>query len=217
MKLNSIVWDFDGTLIDTDSAIVAAFLGVLQSNYGITESVSRVEQLVKVDPKHCAMALSAEYSLQYASLLAQARSAYNDIGMEQQRPFDGAQSCCEKAIALGGKNVLVTHRDRLSCMRFLSHYGFEAYFSHIVTSDDGFPLKPSPESFKHVIVANQLDIKATCGVGDREIDVAAANAAGIISFYFCPKDTSNKNANYSISALIELERALETGYMGSPV
>lgn len=208
MKLYNIIWDFDGTLYDTDTGIVSAFAEVLQSNYGVMETASRIEALVKIDTKHCARVISDEYSLDYATLLAQARSTYDEIGLELQGPFQGAQSCCERVVALGGKNVIVTHRDKASCMRFLSRYGFDAYFAQVVTKDDGFPLKPSPESFRHVIDTNGMERNATCGVGDRDIDVDAANASGVLSFYFCPKGTINENASRCISRLAELEEAL---------
>ncbi len=147
MKLNNIIWDFDGTLFDTDAAIVSSFAEVLRSNYGLIESVPRIEALVKIDTKHCARVLSDEYSVDYLKLLSQARSTYDEIGLELQTPLDGAQACCEKVLVLGGKNVIVTHRDKASCTRILSHYGFDAYFAQVVTKDDGFPMKlPKPES-----------------------------------------------------------------------
>ena len=181
---------------------------VLQSSYGVMESLSRIETLVKVDTKHCASVMSNEYALDYKTLLSRARSVYDEIGLELQEPFDGARSCCERAVALRGKNVIITHRDKASCMRFLSRYGFDAYFAHIVTKDDGFPSKPSPESFRHVLEVNKMERSATCGVGDREIDVGAANTSGVSSFYFCPKGTVNENARRCISRLAELEEAL---------
>lgn len=206
--MRNIIWDFDGTLFDTDSAIVSSFLSVLEERYGVLETERKIRSLVKIDTKYCAKLLSEEYGLEDKSLLSQAREAYDQLGIEAQQPFDGARACCEKVLEVGGVNVLITHRDKSSTEQFLKHYGFSDYFSCVLTSDDDFELKPSPQSFQHAIEALSLDKVVTCGVGDRKLDVGAANGAQIDSYFFCPEGTQCLSAKFNITNLLDLESRL---------
>lgn len=206
--MRNIIWDFDGTLFDTDSAIIASFLLVLENGYGIKEDETKIRTLIKIDTKACAKILSADYGLNEKLLISQAREVYDRFGVDFQKPIDGTHSACEKVLELGGFNALVTHRDKASTEALLKYYDFYKYFACIITRDDNFELKPSPESFLHVIDLLSLDKAVTCGVGDRVLDVGAANSANISSYFFCSLGTKCSTATFNIRAIDELVSTL---------
>lgn len=206
--MRNIIWDFDGTLFDTDGAIVSSFLSVLREKYGIYENENKIRRFIKIDTKECAESLSSEYGLNKALLLSEAREEYDRLGIEAQRPISGASSVCEKVIESGGINALVTHRDKASVERFLDYYDFYKYFACLITCNDNFELKPSPQSFLHVINFLSLEKALTCGVGDRELDVGAANGAQIASYFYCSIGSKSISAKYNITELSELESVI---------
>ncbi len=187
---------------------MSSFLFVLREAYGIDDTEEKVLRLIKIDTKACAKVLSNEHALDETSLLSKVRDVYDRYGVEFQKPIEGARSICEKVLEVGGVNALVTHRDKASTESFLKIYDFSKYFSCVVTRDDGFKLKPSPESFQHAIELLSLDKIVTCGVGDREVDVGAANAAKISSYFFSSQGDRCPTAKFNIRALAELESAL---------
>lgn len=187
---------------------MSSFLFVLREAYGIVDTEEKVLHLIKIDTKACANVLSTEYALDETSLLSKVRDVYDQYGVEFQKPIEGARSLCERVLDAGGVNALVTHRDNASTKHFLMAHDFSKYFSCVITRDDGFELKPSPESFRHVIELLSLDKLVTCGVGDREADVGAANMAKIASYFFSSQGDRCPTAKFNIRALAELESAL---------
>ncbi len=107
--------------------------------------------MVKVDTKYCAKTVADEYLLDQHSLLVSAREAYNSLDFTAQVPFNRVSEVCNHVISTGGKNLLVTRRDRESLDRMLVAHDFNLLFSEIVAADDEFAKKPSPESFSYFI------------------------------------------------------------------
>lgn len=200
MEVRNIIWDFDGTLFDTYSAIVKAFSSILEEKYHLSINTSRIYELVKVDTKYCAEILATENHINQQELLISARDAYNYIDFNEQYPFKYVREICNRIDQAGGNNFLVTHRDGESLDAILTTHGFSSVFTDIVSSEDGFAQKPSPDSFNYLIGKNKLELNGTCGAGDRELDVLAANAAGIFSVYFCPHGGMHSKADKNISS-----------------
>jgi HAD superfamily hydrolase (TIGR01549 family) len=204
MKIRQLIWDFDGTLYDTYGAIVAAFSTTLYEKFGVVVETDRIFQLVKVDTKYCAQEIASETGLDQKMLLGLARDAYiNNSGIEQ-KPFEYVRNVCELVHSIGGENYLVTHRDRKSLDAMLLAYEFQSFFKEIISADDGYPPKPSPESFEYIIKKYDLPLNDTCGVGDRDLDVLAANSAGISSIYFCQSGGRHTEATLNLSSFKEL-------------
>lgn len=53
------------------------------------------------------------------------------------------------------------------------------YFSGWITAENAFPKKPDPAAFLATLVNHQLLPTETFTIGDRDIDILAAQAAGL--------------------------------------
>jgi phosphoglycolate phosphatase-like HAD superfamily hydrolase len=84
----------------------------------------------------------------------------------------------------------------------------EEYFDTIITNEDGFPNKPNPASFLHVIKECKVPIEKVIAIGDRDIDIQAAHAINVKSCYFNPNGKIHELADFNIKALIELKKIL---------
>lgn len=49
----------------------------------------------------------------------------------------------------------------------------------VISHDDGFPRKPDPSAFLTLIERHHLPREETLTIGDRELDILAAQAAGV--------------------------------------
>lgn len=78
-------------------------------------------------------------------------------------------------VASGGRNFLVSHRNK-QVLDILEKTNLLSYFTEVVTSENGFSRKPSPESMLYL--KEKYDIKEALVIGDREIDRKAGQAAG---------------------------------------
>ncbi len=204
LNISNIVWGFDGTLFDTYSAIVDAFMSVFSTEYDIEIDRKRVYNLVKIDTKYCAAIISQEHGFNEKNLLLKARKAYDNQQDIEQLPFENVAKVCDYIQSNGGSNYLVTHRDKVSLEKMLLAYGFQQYFEEIITADDAFALKPSPESFLYLVTKHNLNPTQTFAVGDRDIDLLAADAAGLSSIYFSELGYNNPIATINITTYSEL-------------
>ncbi len=205
--IRNLIWDVDGTLLDTYPAMTRAFCAALEQ-LGQTVEPERVAALAGVSLGHCARTLAEECGLAAEELLQRFNSCYRVIPLGEQGPFPGAVELCEHALASGGLNVIITHRGRESLLRLLAAHGLSRYFAGLIAADDGFPRKPDPAAFHEIIARHGLTPAETLAIGDREIDVLAAQAAGVRACLFAPLPQQTA-ADYAVSDLRQLQPILQ--------
>ncbi|HTP09032.1 MAG TPA: HAD-IA family hydrolase [Anaerolineae bacterium] len=181
--IRHLIWDVDGTLFDTYPAIARSFQ-VAARDLGVTVSFDEVMRLAQVSLDHCLATLSTIYALATDQLEAHFDLHYQTITPEDQLPFAGVEAVCEHIRSRGGLNLIVTHRQRAGLDRLLATHRLTDYFIDITSNDDAYPRKPDPAAFNALIERHQLSRDATLGVGDRDIDILAAQAAGLRAALF---------------------------------
>jgi HAD superfamily hydrolase (TIGR01509 family) len=181
--IQHLIWDVDGTLFDTYPVIARSFQAAAH-DLGVPATYDEVMHLAQVSVDHCVATLSTTYALAPDQLEALFEQHYRTITPEDQPPFAGVEAVCEHIRARGGLNLIVTHRRRAGLDRLLATHRLTHYFADITSNDDAYPRKPDPAAFNALIERHQLSREATLGVGDRDIDILAAQAAGIRAALF---------------------------------
>lgn len=198
----NIIWDFDGTLFDTYPSMSAAFRQAL-NDLGADESVERITSLLKASMRVCMATLSSEKGLPSDALSSGYEQRYAAIDLAKQPPYAGVLAICRQILDRGGLNFIVTHRSRASTLRLLSAHRMLQYFARSVTNDDGYPWKPDPSAFNALIEQYALQRPETMAVGDRDLDMQAAQAAGLFACRFGPHP-HGVPADLTISSFDEL-------------
>jgi phosphoglycolate phosphatase-like HAD superfamily hydrolase len=181
--IQHLIWDVDGTLFDTYPAI-ARSMQAAAHDLGAPVTYDEIMRLVLVSIDHCVSTLCDTYALQPDQLEELFDHHYQTITPEDQPPFAGVETVCEHIRSCGGLNLIVTHRRRAGLDRLLATHRLTAYFCDIISNDDAYPRKPDPAAFNALIEKHQLPRHTTLGVGDRDIDVLAAQAAGLRAAFF---------------------------------
>jgi phosphoglycolate phosphatase-like HAD superfamily hydrolase len=176
--IRHLIWDLDGTLFDTYPAFTSAFLTAL-ADYGQYPEPEMVLELARVGLLHCSATLAEVYQLSTSALEQAFSHYYSEIPFAQQPLMPGGQALCANIIALGGKNVIVTHRQRRSTTGLLETHALGTLIEDSITDDDGFPKKPDPTSTQVIMVRNGIAAQEGLAIGDRAFDIAAAQAAGL--------------------------------------
>jgi len=73
--------------------------------------------------------------------------------------------------------VIITNSPRSCVKQILKHYNLEAYFQHVVTSDDVQKSKPAPDLIYKACALLQITPQEVVMIGDTEHDVTAGRAA----------------------------------------
>lgn len=176
--INTILFDLDGTIIDTNDLIINTFLHVLEQHFP-QQKYTR-EQIIP----H--MGLTLEQQMQTFSgreevtdLVADYRT-YNNLHhdtliREFPRVKEVIAELHERGITMG----IVTTKIKPTTIRALDYFGLKEYMSTIVTVQDVTHPKPHPEPVLTALRNLGADPAKTLMVGDSAADIQSAKAAGV--------------------------------------
>ena len=204
----NIIWDVDGTLFDTYPAIARAFQIAL-NDLGIDAQLDWIEGLAKTSLGDCVTALANHFQLHEEDVSRAFLKHYDHIPPEEQPPFPGVIAVCEHICALGGRNVIVTHRGHEGTDELLVAHKMTRYFAGCIARDDGYPKKPHPAAFEAILKTHNMRREETMAVGDRDIDILAGQAAGLFTCLFGRGD-DGVAADLTISSFDELCRYFQS-------
>jgi len=210
-----VLFDLDGTLIDTIELILASMrhatstvLGetipdeVLMHNVGVPLSVQmdefapeRVEELLRVYRAHNAI-------------------VHDDLVGE----YAGTAAALTVLAGRGVRMGVVTSKSRAVALRGLERFALEGFFETLVAYEDTDIHKPRPEPLLEAARRMGVDIGACAYVGDSPHDMTAAVAAGAISVAALwgpfPQRVLEPGPDYAIGSLGELAGLIGEGVRG---
>jgi HAD superfamily hydrolase (TIGR01549 family) len=179
----TVIWDFDGTLVDTYPAIARA-VNLALAVFGASASLEQIVELSSISLDYCLREIAQQQGLPYDRLSAEFEQAYRTVIPEEQRPFPDVIEVCRAIQQRSGRNFIVTHRRRASLDRLLVTHHMAAYFTDIIAADDGFPRKPDPTALLHLIQRHAIEPHSAIVIGDRELDILAGQRAGLKTCLF---------------------------------
>lgn len=186
----SYIWDFDGTLFDTYPGMALSLHEALQT-MGVTVSYDEVYKQLKQSMGHAVGYYSRVHSLDAKDI----RQTYSQIERRHMpddfQPFADTLRTLQAIYERGGRHFVFTHRNH-TAVDLLRAYNMLDYFAEVVTSEYGFTRKPSPEAFQYLVRKHELNLHTTLAIGDRLLDIQAANNAGLTSCLI--KDAFNAQA-----------------------
>ena len=173
--LKGILFDLDGTLVDSLNLTFKGFNEVFQTYGQPPKTPQEILGLfgpgeVKIFEK-CVGAENAQQALE--QFVHYTRSRVSEAPL-----FDGAREVLETCERLGLKIGIVTGRGRESADLILKHHGIRHHFPIVVTHDDVSSSKPSPEGIHLALKHLELSPEQAVYVGDMWMDVRAAKRAG---------------------------------------
>ncbi len=182
MAICALIWDLDGTLADSYPAIVPAVREALAA-FGLRLGEEEIRREVLLSSVGALIRrVSAENGLDRAALQA-AFDRCNAEGASRVRAMPHAAEALAALSRAGHRNFVYTHRGA-SCAAILAPPGLAPYITETVTAPNGFPRKPAPAGILYLMRKYALDPARCYYVGDRRLDVEAAEAAGVGSILF---------------------------------
>lgn len=213
-----LVWDVDGTLLDTYPAMTAAIAAAF-GDLGVEVPETQVNRLCKVSFDHCMQILTQRYQVHADQVLECLDRRREDIVLTEQHPFPGVHEVCAQVLEMGGANFILTHRDRASLRVLLDAHHLASYFTDAVAGDDGFPRKPNPLGLTTLLSRHGIAKGEALMIGDRELDIAAGRRAGIATCLYARDQLESvaPEADFEIRAYSELLGWLRQQTSSAPV
>ncbi|SDB83127.1 haloacid dehalogenase superfamily, subfamily IA, variant 3 with third motif having DD or ED/haloacid dehalogenase superfamily, subfamily IA, variant 1 with third motif having Dx(3-4)D or Dx(3-4)E [Raineyella antarctica] len=176
MRYHSIVWDMGGTLIDTYPSVDRTLARVVRA-HGEPIEEDLVARLTRRAIAVAIDELSERYGVPHTDLDAAYARLKRSWTTTPPPVMAGAREVLSHVRSVGGRNIVVTNRDRTSASALLAATGLDV--DDLVCASDGFPRKPDPQMYRAVLDRNGLDPADCLAVGDRAIDAVASRQVGL--------------------------------------
>ena len=173
----AIVFDLDGTLVDSLPDIVGAFRDAFVEHGLPTPPEAAVRDLVGL-PLDTMYAAFAPLEL-VAALSASYRRLYPQRFTRNSRPFPGVPEALATLRSRGFRLAVATTKRSDMAERLIAAMGLSEALD-VVQGTDGFPHKPAPDVVQRALAA--LDADGVWMVGDTVHDIEAGRAAGLATY-----------------------------------
>lgn len=178
MPLTTLLFDLDGTLIDSIDLILRSYRHTLKVHRGI-EPPDDVWMQGLGTPLWVQFRTWTDDENEIKAMVATYRDynlAHHDSAV---RPYDGVVDALRAVHARGYTLGLVTSKLRSGALRGLNLIGVTDLFSAIVGSDDVTHPKPHPEPVLKALAMLGAKPEATIFIGDARHDMECGRAAGV--------------------------------------
>ena len=174
--IHYIIFDLDGTLIDTELAILKTWQETLYQ-YGYDYPIDALKCVLGVTNKIGLSRLNATVDNNFANLW---QINYERHASETNF-FDNILPMLQQLKGKGYSLGVVTSRNRNEYKKYFTRFDFSQYFDAVVLEEDTQKHKPDPEPlYKYMQMLNTR--KEQCiYIGDMPSDIKCANNAGILS------------------------------------
>ena len=214
---DAVLFDFDGTLVDSAPDIIAALnrllgeLGHAHVDYHAfrTRAGDGARNLLEqVLTGHGASFTDAELPGLVERLLAH----YYEIMTDNTRPYPAVPDILAEIYQSGMALAVCTNRTQATTDQLLSHFGLARMFSAVLCADTVTAKKPDA---RHLVEAMQrlgAVPERTIMVGDTATDVAAARNAGIkvvaVSYGYSARPAADLGADAILADFAKLPALL---------
>jgi pyrophosphatase PpaX len=178
LHYDTVLFDLDGTIIDTNQLIIESIQHVWVRRYG------KRLPLESIIP-HMGRTLEQQFQTftgerDVAELIEEYRKFNYTAHDDYVKPFPHVAEVLAALKRHGVKTGAVTTKMRASSQRSLAFCGLDNLLDTLVTLDDVEHPKPHPEPVLKAVRELGADASRTIMVGDSPFDLQAARAAGVV-------------------------------------
>ena len=177
---DTIIFDFDGTLIDSAVGILATFSAVL-SAAGIKPAVPLDARLIGPPLLPTMSKLAGPISPEALDVLVEDfKLRYIDLGVARTPAYPAAELTLRHLVAKGKTLYLATNKRAQPTIALLEKFGWGHYFRRVYCIDSHQPaFNDKAAMLRQLLGDNRLDAKQCLYVGDTRGDYLSASACGI--------------------------------------
>lgn len=175
MKYDVVVFDVDGTLINTEETILFSLQHMLLRMTG---------HLYPFEKLYFALGITGAEALRWLELPEPDKAmemwlAYMGRYEYLQKPFDGIDEIVQWLNAAGVRLGIVTSRTKPEFQKSTAQYNFIKYFDTVVNADDTVKHKPEPEPMLCLLEKMAAEPSKVLYIGDSVYDMECARKAGV--------------------------------------
>lgn len=174
---DAVLFDFDGTLIDSYPAIAASVNFIRRQHGAPPLSIAEVKEHVGRGPDYLLAHTVPGY--QKVTDVARYREHHPTVMFEGTILLPGAADTLARLHADGKRLGLCSNKPRLFSGRLLEHLGVATYFDIVLGPEDVARPKPAPDMLRAALERLMLPADRVLYIGDMTVDIETARAAGV--------------------------------------
>jgi len=183
-KPSAVVWDLDGTLVDSAPDLASALNTVLDQRGFFTHSIDTVRTMIGNGvPKLVERGFNAvgvrPDPAQMDELIAIFVKEYKACATDRTRPYPGVVETLQEIQSMNIPMGVCTNKPEAFTRQILDGLGLSGYFSSVVGGDSTSARKPDPRPVLACLSDLVSEPQSSLMIGDSVHDVHAAHAAGV--------------------------------------
>lgn len=179
LPIDTILFDLDGTLVDSNDLILETFRRTYQVHFPMKKFTHSDLIQMMGPPLSETFASMTDSSDVAKDMINTYRSIYKEIEFDYIKPYPNVIECL-KTLKNAHFNIgIVTTKFKVSAIPSLKHYGLDQYIDVIIGLDDVTNHKPHPEPIKKALA--RFNHQGAVMIGDSPSDLLAGTNAGILS------------------------------------
>lgn len=176
---DTILFDFDGTIMDTNDVIIQSWQHTYRTFRGVEGSEEEILATFGETLDYTMKNLFPEVALEEALQVYRGYQRENFLSSIKMVP--GMKEVLDELAERGYLMAMVTSRLRFTTEQALEEYDLGKYFRHVVTADDVTRPKPDPQCVEMVLEALGSTADRAIMTGDTIHDILCARNGGVTS------------------------------------
>ena len=181
MKIKAVIWDLDGTLLNTLDDLAASTNAALAQNGLPQRTTDEVRCFVGNGVRRLieqAVPELGEKHPQFQKVLDDFVVHYGAHSRDNTRPYDGIMEALAQLTEMGAMHAIVSNKIDFA-VKALSQDYFPGRMKSAVGDDPSRRKKPAPDSVLEAMRQMGVTAEECVYVGDSDVDVITARNAGI--------------------------------------
>ena len=180
MNIKAVIWDLDGTLLNTLDDLAASVNAALAMNGMPLRSTEEVRAFVGNGIRRLMVRAvpGGEANPAFDKALEDFTRHYGAHSRDRTRPYDGILEMLDRLSAAGVKHAIVSNKIDFA-VKALSRAYFGERMCAAIGDEPSRARKPAPDSVLAAMREMGVTAQETVYVGDSDVDVLTARNAGV--------------------------------------
>lgn len=177
-KIKGVVFDLDGTLIDSKEDILSAFAFAFKNVKRKKPKDELLIHTIGARLEECFRPFLGDDEDLLKDAAKFFRAHYEGKFLDKTAPFEGVDSLLRE-LKKSKKLAITTMKKGIYARKIVEHFNWSSLFDCVVGAEEGLKAKPNPEMLEKAVTDLELNKNEIVYIGDTSVDFEMAKNANV--------------------------------------